>query len=242
VDLQIELTDYCNVKCIYCSQHMDTGVHPGYKKGMMSYSNFKKIIDDFESLSIGDPKHIVFQWLGESTSHPKFSKFMKYVLDKNEKNNFLNNVSWVSNVITLDVDTVKLMCEISNKFTEIHFELSIDAFLPDTFASIKKCSEKKFNSVIENVKTIINYSNNPEKNILVGIRFIVLEENYREVDDFIQFWMEYCDDNNIQYTLVSGGAGAPTKVKISIWPYLGAWGKILNEDLYEDVLKRYSLT
>ena len=44
MDLQIELTDYCNVKCIYCSQHMDTGVHPGYKKGMMSYSNFKKII------------------------------------------------------------------------------------------------------------------------------------------------------------------------------------------------------
>jgi len=84
VDLQIELTDYCNVKCIYCSQHMDTGVHPGYKKGMMSYSNFKKIIDDFESLSIGDPKHIVFQWLGESTSHPKFSKFMKYIKEKYE--------------------------------------------------------------------------------------------------------------------------------------------------------------
>lgn len=94
--LDIELTDACNLKCSFCFQN-----YMEYKRSVMPYETFTKIIDEGADLGLAAIK---LQSRGESFLHPKIGECIKYAKDKG-----ILDVQVTTNALLLDdekIDTI----------------------------------------------------------------------------------------------------------------------------------------
>ena len=80
--VDIELTNFCNLKCIMCNQ-----VYMKREKGFMEEELFKKIVDE----CIENKAGIRLIGLGEPFLHKKIIDFVKYVKNKKGNLNITNN-------------------------------------------------------------------------------------------------------------------------------------------------------
>jgi radical SAM protein with 4Fe4S-binding SPASM domain len=76
VDVSLELSSSCNQFCVYC-YHADIENLP-FTKGIMKYEVGEKIIKEAAALHVNSLK---FNWKGESTINPHFSKLTKLAKD-----------------------------------------------------------------------------------------------------------------------------------------------------------------
>lgn len=110
--IEIEFTNKCNSKCIYCPRQYGVG-----DEGVMPFYLFKKIIDEAEQYA-----GIALQLhrRGESLLHPEFEKMLEYLRGK------FNDVQLATNAILLDKKKAESIAE---AVTFLSF--SID--LPESF-------------------------------------------------------------------------------------------------------------
>lgn len=74
-DLFIELTNYCNFHCTFCTSDLQSRT-----RGMMAPEVFHKACDDVLEGQLTD--HLAFHVMGEPLLHPRFFEFLEYATAK----------------------------------------------------------------------------------------------------------------------------------------------------------------
>ena len=73
LNLNLELTDHCNIKCRMCSQSMRDKAH-GVPMRFMDWATWRKSLQGLGDLQ--DEVALCPHWLGEPTLHPEFDRFV----------------------------------------------------------------------------------------------------------------------------------------------------------------------
>lgn len=174
VDLIIEITRYCNLKCIMCP-------YPGLKRaqGDMDFNTYKKIIDE---TAIENPSaRIWLAIMGEPLLRSeKVFAFIRYAKESGIRE------------VCLNTNAVLLTKTIAEQLIESGLDkilISIDACSKDIYNKIRIGGN--FDLVCKNVKRLLDMktkhnNTNPE----VIVQFIIMDENEHEVETFKSYWLE----------------------------------------------------
>ena len=99
VNLNLELTDHCNIKCKMCSQSMRDEAH-GVPMRFMSWETWR---DSLRGLAdMPDDVHLCPHWLGEPTLHPRFDRFVEYAFRANQSNRLFRSFKLHTNGVLFD--------------------------------------------------------------------------------------------------------------------------------------------
>jgi len=165
--IEVENTTVCNKKCIFCCHN-----HPGQdiKQQLMSFDNFKKIIDDLPGL-----KWINIAGIGSNFLHKDFMKMLEYLSSKNLNVNFVDEFDFFTE-------------EHSRKVIELGVNslyISFDGATKETYEKIKvNCN---YDKALANIRTLLRLKeemNSPFP--VIHFRFIVNKLNYREMPGYIE--------------------------------------------------------
>lgn len=174
VDLIIEVTRYCNLRCIMCP-------YPNLKRpqGNMEFSTFKKIID--ETALENPTARIWLAIMGEPLLRGKqVIEFIRYAKEKDIREICLNTNA----VLLTEAIAVQLLESGLDKIL-----VSIDAYSKEAYDKIRVGGD--FKLVCNNVERFLDLkrkSNN--KHLELITQFIVMDENDHEVEAFKNYWLE----------------------------------------------------
>ncbi len=175
IHLDLELTNYCNLKCPYCFRQKST--FNEIKKGYMDFKIFKTAID--EGINNG-VMAIKLNWRGEATLHPHILNFIGHAKSAGILDIMLNTNGQFS----------KEFCKqlIEAGVTDISF--SIDAFSPETFGKVRVGGDYK--TVVNNVLYVRNTIKKERMKRLPNLRatFVLNEHNKDEKDMFFEYWKQ----------------------------------------------------
>lgn len=183
VGIEVEFTDYCNLRCKMCDQYFKNGKPHDLQPIFMSFNTWKKILSHIRELN--RKVDLSISWLGESLLHPKFNEFLNYAFKKPA----FNTLTLITNGTVMDDSKIKTILDCSslseNTFRKIH--ISIDAFTLKTYKKIK--GKDLLRDVNNNVIQLLD---SREKKHLqypkIILSFIVMKENLNEVRPFYNKW------------------------------------------------------
>jgi radical SAM protein with 4Fe4S-binding SPASM domain len=174
VDLIIEVTRYCNLKCIMCP-------YPNLKRaqGNMELSTFKKIID--ETARENPSARVWLAIMGEPLLRGEtVVEFIRYAKDKGIRE------------VCLNTNAVLLTKVIAEKLLESGLDkiiVSIDAASKEIYDKIRIGGD--FNLVRSNIEQFLEIKREKHNTHLELIaQFIVMDENEHEVELFKKYWLE----------------------------------------------------
>lgn len=184
----VELTNYCNLSCSMCYIQRKS-------KGWMSIDLFKKIIDELHDLN--DPANMFLPfWKGESLLHPQFDDMIEYFIFKNKDYRISSNAGIDTNGLLLDNKKIDTFLH-SGHFSVITF--SVDAFSEKTYKLIRGGDR---NTLYENIKNFLKKREKVKiKRPSVVLQYIVMEQNIKEVDEFLDYWICFFKKNNISFNI-----------------------------------------
>lgn len=215
LNVDIELSSVCNLKCSFCPQSHDT---QSFKKTTMPIETIKYIIKNIE----GKVPAIKLNLRGEPTLHHRFKEILKYVkgkfVDIRINTNGVFNKSLILPILTTcDNISVSLNAIDSSRYKEIH-------------------GKDKFNIVMENLKTmhllepkkvtvsfVIKY--HEDKNIYINFmknnfpnfKYFIREESDRTGNTFTVNPRKYCNHPSRRLTISATG---------SVYPCCVQWHKL----------------
>lgn len=172
VAVVIELTAYCNLRCIMCPQDRLTR-----RRGYMSFETFRRIADD---VALHSPESDM--WLaimGESLLlGEELYRFLDYAHSKG-----LMNVSLNTNLLPLEESDCErlLLAELKSII------VGIDAATPETYSRVRVGGD--FARVQANMLALLAAAKRLKlKRPRIVAQFIVMEENRHEEKAFVEFW------------------------------------------------------
>ncbi|MFA5480497.1 MAG: radical SAM protein [Candidatus Muiribacteriota bacterium] len=193
--LMAELTDKCNLKCNFCNQKFEDweSVHNIKNKGEMNFEKFRDFLIKFKNNGYFFENIHLF-WLGEPLLNSEFEKFINLL--ENEKNMF-SKVEIHTNATLLDEKIIKL-------FEKLNFELkihySIDSVNAETYLKIK--GSNFFETVVGNIKNSILKTKH-KKNIIHVVQFVVNQINFKQAQDFGDYWEGFFNKNELDFQITS---------------------------------------
>lgn len=208
IHLLIELTDYCNSKCIMCKQSISKTIHRHFPKQHMDTSLFIKIIEDIKTSGFNvtsiDP-----MWNGESAIHPDFKEMMYYLFLINEKYDLFRGFVLNTNAITMDEEVSEIFLDYArfikemrkNYFMRLYF--SLDAVYPETYQKLRNIRGENLEKAVRNINYLIKRRkelNMVIPNLIFG--FIVMPENEKDAPVFRDFWKDALKDSCVPYEIV----------------------------------------
>ncbi|MEC7988142.1 MAG: radical SAM protein [Myxococcota bacterium] len=189
ININLELTDHCNLKCKMCSQSMRDEAH-GVPSKFMAWDTWRTLLHNLSNYP--EEIHLCPHWLGEPTIHPQFDMFVEYAFAVNRKNRLFREFKLHTNAVVFSEQRSKLLIQLANlptmandTFNFIHF--SIDAFSKDTYKTVKGTDKRDI--VFRNVANFLRIRS--ELNFerpFASIAFVVQPENHHEADQFLQYW------------------------------------------------------
>ncbi len=179
--VDVELTNYCNLNCIFCGQQAMTR-----HKGFMSEEIFKKVID--ECVIYNTPVRFI-RW-GEPTMHPKLIEFSQYVKSKG---------------LLLHITTNGLAMD-EKKMTSL-IELGLDSIIFSFQGATKEQYEimrnnNRYDELKENIFKFIELRGDREKPF-IHISSTMTDETKEEIDQFVNYWGNIVDSVGIGKTNLS---------------------------------------
>lgn len=188
----IDIADACSLKCVMCDR--GKGLRG---QNFIKDSDFKSLVD---WLKESEPKAEMLLpfWTGESTMHPQFPEFVKYLIRKNSERKIAKSLGLDTNLQTLDDYSADLIID-SGQFNVLTF--SLDAATESTYQKIRiggslEKAERQAIRILDRKK-----KTGSEFPVLV-FQFIVRPENYFETSAFIKKWQNVInsiDMNNNVY-------------------------------------------
>ncbi|MFA5524728.1 MAG: radical SAM/SPASM domain-containing protein [Tissierellales bacterium] len=167
----IDTISFCNLRCSMCFHHSMKR-----KKGIMEMDLFKKIIDE---VAVKRPNaKIWITFFGEGLMLKDLPQKVKYAKDcgltdvlLNSNGNLLKN-EFSKQLIISGLDAIYV---------------GIDAFKKDTYEKFRVGGnlEKVVKGVLEYKELLSKYGNSKQK---IFVQFVEMEENKKELDDFVSFW------------------------------------------------------
>ncbi len=188
--LQIEPTDFCNLRCKMCAPHAEQRehVHGDAQKGFMDLDVFRKIIDD---VAEGGLKfdHIIFQWLGDPSLHPQLGDMLDYAVSRARDNFGYFRID--TNAIRLTEALSRQLLETAARHphTEILLIFSLDAVTRETYRVVKGADA--FDTVHKNVRRFLEMRQAYD---LTAVRlhcefqFVLQPGNAHEAGLFVDLW------------------------------------------------------
>lgn len=177
--LSLEFTNYCNLKCPYCTSPLDLR-----EKGFMTLEVLNKIVSELKNRKIN---RIQIVGNGESTLHPQFEYFIKQLTENSRYVSIVTNGQWNKD------ETAHIL--LKNNVNLIEF--SIDAGGKEGYEASR--INGSFKKLIDNLKKInsLKKEYSSKSIILIRVMFRPSQINNREAE--INFWKQYADTVMPQY-------------------------------------------
>ncbi len=173
--LQIENTSFCNARCIMCPH-----VHMKRKAKTMNFNDFKKIVDNV--LNNIEIKIVTITGFGEPFID-------KGIIDKIEYVNKAYPKLGVDIYSNASLLTQELTNELLKK-TKIH---KINFSLNGTEKTYKRIMGLDYEKTKNNVLYFLEKRGEMKKKILVNISLMIMKENQKDIENFIEFWYDKAD-------------------------------------------------
>ena len=176
LNIDIELTNYCNLKCIMCP----ATIYKYRNKGYMREELYKKIIDEASLLKVPAVKLI---WRGESLLHPKIIEFIKYAKSKG-----------IIDVL-LNTNATLLTKEMSEKLINAGLDklfFSFDSPYKEKYEKIRKGA--KYEKVVKNIRDFFEIRTRMESNTpITRVGMVKMDQDEKEMSDFIEMFEPFVD-------------------------------------------------
>lgn len=176
--LQIETSSNCPFNCIFCARN-----EMKRPKQNMTMEMFRKIID--ESVKYGRRRSIYLYKDGDPLKNPYIAEMIKYCKD----NDASETLALATSGLLLTEDMAKKILD--SGLDEIWF--SLDGFSKVVHNKVKgiDCHDQ----VYDNVVNFIEQRNKRGlKHPYVRAKFLTLDVNVHEIDDFKKYWNRYADE------------------------------------------------
>jgi len=179
--LDVELTNHCNLRCIFCGQQAMTR-----NKGFMSEEIFKKVINECSKYKT--PVRLI-RW-GEPFLHPKIIDFCRYVKSKG----LILHVT--TNGLTIKEDDMKSL-----------LELELDSMIFSFQGSTKEQYEimrnnNRHDELRENVLKMVKIRGDKDKPF-IHISSTVANDTKEQIKTFVDYWGHIVDSVGIGNTHLS---------------------------------------
>ena len=189
INLNLELTDHCNIKCKMCSQSIRDEAH-GVPMRFMAWETWRSALKGLEGLP--EDVHLCPHWLGEPTIHPEFDRFVEYAFALNGGNRLFREFKLHTNGVVFGEARARLLVELANlggmapdTFRFIHF--SIDALSPAVYREVKGADRGE--QVTRNIQRFLRLrAERGARHPFVTLAFVVQPENAHEAEGFRDFW------------------------------------------------------
>jgi molybdenum cofactor biosynthesis enzyme MoaA len=188
VNVNLELTDHCNLKCRMCSQSLREEAH-GAPMRFMDAATWRASIEGLRGLR---DVALCPHWLGEPTLHPDFDALVAWAFEQNAGNALFRHFKLHTNAVLLPETRARLLLTLANRddqapdtFAAVHF--SIDALGADTYATVK--GAPRHAQVYRNVTRFLELraTMGPARPH-VHLAMVVQPENAHEVEGFVERW------------------------------------------------------
>lgn len=194
VNLNLELTDHCNIKCKMCSQSMRDEAH-GVPMRFMAWETWRSSLLGLAGME--DEVHLCPHWLGEPTIHPQFDRFVEYAFAVNGANRLFRSFKLHTNGVVLSEERARLLVRLANlpgqkadTFNFVHF--SLDALDPAVYAVVKGADRGE--QVYRNVHRFLEVrAQLGARRPFVTLAFVVQPENAHEARAFRDHWSAALD-------------------------------------------------
>ncbi len=174
--IEIGITNKCNADCIMCP-------HRNIKDfGTMTMKLYKKIIDDVVSCGI---KSINLTFFGEPMLDPELSDKIKYATDMGIMVSFFTNAALMTKKRSIEI----LEAGLSS------ITVSMDSNNKETYEKIRK--NCKYEIVKKNILDFLEARRELNKDIKVGMTAVLMDENYKELKEYYDFWKPRVDSINL---------------------------------------------
>lgn len=179
--VDVELTNCCNLKCIFCGQQAMTR-----KKGFISEQVLKKVVD--ECSNYNTPLRFI-RW-GEPFLHPKIIDFCRYVKSRGISLHITNNG------LKLKESDMKSL-----------IELKVDSIIFSFQGATKKQYEvmrnnNMYDKLKLNILKFVELRGDKEKPF-IHISSTMTDETEKEINNFVSYWGNIVDSVGIGKTNLS---------------------------------------
>ncbi len=187
--LQIEPTDYCNLKCDMCRPHRDmwSEIH-GIPKGFLALDVWETIVQNFVDDKV-EFDHMIFQWLGDPLLHPQIDELLQIA-----QANLSQQVQYFrldSNMILLDEKrTRKIIDSCQENSAPLLLVASIDANSKEVYGKVK--GKDALSLVRNNIRRFLRLRKKAGQDcpINLQVQFVVQPGNAHETIDFLKYWSD----------------------------------------------------
>jgi radical SAM protein with 4Fe4S-binding SPASM domain len=218
ITMEIDPSNACNHSCPFCiSGHIHLKKFKGtefFNRQMMDKKTLLNLVQDLSNTKI---KSIAFTGGGEPTMNPALKEAIVY-LKKNSN-------------IQLGMYSNGTMLEKFNLFETIvksleWIRVSIDAGKKKSYDNLRVTnSSNNFDVVFSNIKKLIKIKKKLKSKIVIGVGFVVTQDNYKEVIDFAKLFkdidVDYCQFKPEIIQIERNGTQDNKKQQISseFWAY-----------------------
>jgi len=189
ITIEIDPSNSCNHSCPFCiSGHLHLQKFKGTKlfnRTMLEKKIFKDLIEDLVKTDI---KAINWTGGGEPTQNPFLGEAINFI-----KQNSKIEMGMFTNGTLIDRFNLFEIFVSCLKWVRI----SMDAGISTTYNDLRKTNKNNdFSKVIKNIKKLIDTKKKFKSDILIGVGFVVTEDNYNEINDFARLFknidVDYC--------------------------------------------------
>lgn len=188
MNVNLELTDHCNLRCTMCSQSLRDEAH-GAPHRFMPFEVWARGVAGLEGM-----KDVTLcpHWLGEPTLHPEFDRLVAHAFGQNTRNRLFRYFKLHTNAVILPEERARLLVGLASRadqapdtFRAVHF--SIDAFSAPTYTTVKGADRRDI--VFRNVERFLELRGAAPRPV-VHVAFVVQDGNAAEVSAFVEHWRE----------------------------------------------------
>ncbi len=201
VNLQIDLTNKCQCKCLFCFYDIHKHIKDFNRKDEILFEDVNRIVLQFKELG---GKSTEFTGGGEPLLYPNFRDISRLSREEGLELALVTNGQLLHNFID----------EVSD-YSWVR--VSLDAFKNATYKLCHGCNGEFISKVKDN---IIKMCNKKQKKCILGISIITCKENWQEIYDISKFAKDSGADN-IRISL----AHTPQKEHI----FDGIWDNVIDE-------------
>ena len=188
MNVNLELTDHCNLACRMCSQSLRDEAH-GVPMRFLDFATWDAALRGLEGLPAVS---LCPHWLGEPTLHPEFERFVAHAFALNVGNRLFRHFKLHTNAVIFPEARTRALLAAATRpdqapdtFRAVHF--SVDAHSPEAYARVKGADKREL--VYRNVERFVRLRveagvDHPRAHIAI----VVQDGNDHEVPAFVEHW------------------------------------------------------
>ena len=218
ITMEIDPSNACNHSCPFCiSGHIHLKKFKGtefFNRQMMDKKTLLNLVQDLSNTKI---KSIAFTGGGEPTMNPALKEAIIYL----KKNSNIQIGMYSNGSMMQRFDLFETIVE-SLEWIRV----SIDAGNKKSYDDLRVTnSTNNFDVVLSNIKKLIQKKKELKSNIIIGVGFVVTQDNYKEVIDFANLFkdidIDYCQFKPEIIQIERNGTQDNKKQQISseFWAY-----------------------